>query len=67
MQADPRLIGQLRDGFKVEDYVPDVTGLREGLSKERFRTDYGSEGDHRFQKAVDEVRKRVGELPAYKK
>ncbi len=67
VQADPRLIGGLRDGFKVEEFVPDLAGLREGLSKERFRADFGSQTDPRFLKAVDEVRKRVGDLPAYQK
>jgi len=53
--------------FAVADYVPSVTGLREGLSRKRFEADYGSAGDPRLTKAMEEVRARVNEMAAYKK
>jgi hypothetical protein len=67
VRRDPRAVARASVTFEVEEFVPDVTGLAEGLSKERFKADYGSETDPRFRKALDEVRKRVRELPVYNK
>lgn len=36
-----------------------LTGLREGLSAERVREDYGDAADPRFQKVLGEIRERV--------
>ena len=32
VRSDPGLLARLQDGFRVEDYVPEITGLREGLA-----------------------------------
>jgi hypothetical protein len=65
VRRDPRAVARASVTFEVEEFVPDLAGLAEGLSKERFEADYGSETDPRFRKALDEVRKRVRELPGY--
>lgn len=67
VRATPDLLRGLQDRFQVEDFIPPVTGLREGLSARRFRADYGGMDDPRFKAAMDEVRRRVEEVPAYKK
>ena len=66
LRSDARAVPRLSVLFDVKDYVPDVTVLPEGLSKERFQADYGSESDPRFRKVLDDVRKRVNELPGFK-
>ena len=66
-RRDPRAVARASVAFDVNDYVPDVAGLAEGLSKEKFEADFGSEADPRFRKALDDVRKRVSELPGYNK
>ncbi len=67
VKKTPAVLADLAKGFAVADYVPSVSGLREGLSRERFEADYGSAGDPRLMNALEAVRARVIELPAYKK
>jgi hypothetical protein len=67
VKADRDLIAKCRDGFKVEDYVPTVTDLREGLTAKQFAADYGGLDDPRFQKATADAHKRVAEMPGFKK
>jgi hypothetical protein len=67
VRSDPRMVARASVVFEVEGFVPDVAGLAEGLSKERFQADYGSETDPRFRKVLDDIRKRVHELPGYNK
>lgn len=59
VRKDSKVLEALADGFKVEEYLPKLDGLREGLSADQFRADFGSADDPRFQAAMDEVRKRV--------
>jgi hypothetical protein len=67
LKRDPRLLGRLRDGFTVDRYVPPITGLREGLTAEKVQEEFGYADDPRFKAAVDDVRKRVKELEAYRR
>ncbi|HEY3789228.1 MAG TPA: hypothetical protein VGL71_10250, partial [Urbifossiella sp.] len=39
--------------------LPEFTGLRDGLSRERFQEDYGDTADARFQKVLADIRSRV--------
>lgn len=45
--------------FTPGDYLPATDGLRDGLSAERFREDYGDPGDPRFQAVLDDIRGRM--------
>lgn len=67
VKRDGRLLGRLRDSFTVERYMPAITGLREGLTAEKVQEEFGYADDPRFRAAVEDVRKRVKELEAYKK
>jgi hypothetical protein len=67
VRRDPRAVARVGEAFEVKDFVPDVRGLPEGLTKAKFAADYGNEDDPRFRKMLDDVRKRVGEMPGYKK
>jgi hypothetical protein len=66
VRRDPRAVARMSIMFEVADHVPDVTGLPEGLSKAKFEDAYGSEADPRFKKALEDIRKRISDLPAYK-
>lgn len=60
---EPGRLGRLRESFKTDDYVPMLTGLREGLSVKRFQEDFGTATDPRFTKTVDDIRARIAALP----
>jgi hypothetical protein len=66
LRRDPRAVARASVVFEVKSFVPHVTGLAEGLSREKFEADYGSESDPRFRKVLDDVRKRIAELPGYR-
>lgn len=40
-------------------HLPPLAGLREGISAERFREDFGSDADPRFRAAIDSIRDTV--------
>lgn len=63
IKSRPELISQYRQGLQIKDLLPDLGGLREGLSLQRFERDYGSESDPRFQRLREMIRQRVMELP----
>jgi hypothetical protein len=59
LKAEPGMLADLAKLFRPEDYVPDPTGLREGLSPKRFAADYGGIADPRFKAALADLRQRV--------
>jgi hypothetical protein len=65
VKRSPGLLESLKAGFRVADYVPQIDGLSDGLSAEKFRDAYGGLEDEKFRAAYDEVRKRVLGLGAY--
>lgn len=62
-----KLLDSIAKEFAVVDYVPDIKGLREGLSESRFEKDFGSITDVRYTQELESLRKRVREVKAYKK
>lgn len=52
--------------FSVENYVPAVQDLPEGIVFKRFGETYGSAGDVRFQRRKEAIRQRILALPGYK-
>jgi hypothetical protein len=63
----PPAVGRFRDGVNLDDYMPPLTGLREGLTAARFAELYGdTPDDPRFVAEREAVRRRVTELPKYK-
>jgi hypothetical protein len=65
LKKDPSLLAKWRDKFTLEDYVPTMTGLREGLSPKRFEADFGNLEAPRFKTQLEALRKRVQECPGY--
>ena len=66
LQKTP-LLDTIAKEFAVVDYVPDIKGLREGLSESRFEKDFGGITDRRYTQELESLRKRVQEVKAYKK
>ena len=52
--------------FTVAAFLPELGGLREGLSQEAFARAYGSISDERFQAEQLAILKRILALPVYK-
>jgi hypothetical protein len=67
VQAGGETLATLRAKFKAADYVPKLDDLPDGLSKEKFKQHYGDTKDERYKAQYDECRKRIQDLPAYKK
>jgi hypothetical protein len=67
LKKDPALLDKVRDKFAVADYVPDLAGLKDGLTKAQVEEAFGSAADERFKKAVADLRDRIATCPAYKK
>jgi hypothetical protein len=63
VRTDARLIDRVREAFSGADFLPPTAGLRDGLSWERFKLDYGDATDHRCRKVLDDIRGRVKNLP----
>ena len=47
----------------MEDYVPDLHDLPEGLALDEFQSEYGGLGGEGTQRVVDEINRRLGALP----
>lgn len=67
LKKDKHLLGRVKQGFRVADYVPRIDGLSEGHRETEFKARYGTASDPRFKAAVAEIEKRVKELGGYAK
>jgi hypothetical protein len=61
---NPELLRRLPERFSAAAVIPDLAGLRDGLSPERFEEDYGDASDDRFRAVLADIRERVKKLPA---
>ncbi len=50
-------------GAPVGDYLPDLRGLPEGLTRDQFQTEYGGLGGEGTQRVVAEINRRLATLP----
>jgi hypothetical protein len=58
--------GLLPQTFTVAAFMPDISGLPEGLSAGNIKSQYGSKDDSRFRKQLQEIDGRILALPAYR-
>jgi hypothetical protein len=65
-QNDPENLRDAIQKFEARDYLPPLTGLRNGLTIEKFREVYGGSTDPRFEAVLADVRKRLRAMPVYK-
>lgn len=66
VQRTAEALGRLAASFRTTDFLPTMTDLAEGISYDDFQKQYGSTSDPRFTKELDELRKRVKNLPVYR-
>lgn len=57
--ASGESLNLLRTKFTVKDFIPKIDDLPEGLSKEKFKTQYGDLSDQRFLDMLETVKQRV--------
>ena len=67
IQSGTLPLNRLTRRFRVRNYLPDVKGLADGLSRREFAAQFGSATDARFNAARAEMRQRISGLPAYGK
>ncbi|MGL4511454.1 MAG: matrixin family metalloprotease [Lacipirellulaceae bacterium] len=58
-------VESLDERFEIEHFVPPLEGLAEGLPIDRVTKDYGGLGDPRFDRVLEEIRRRIDALPPY--
>ncbi len=51
--------------FRVDDFMPGIADLPEGLSRQEFVADYGHPGDERFAVIKDKLEAAIRNLPGY--
>ncbi len=67
VRDDKISLDQVANSFKIRQFMPELSELKEGISWEDFGKEYGSIEDNRYQKVRDEIQKRIESLPGYKK
>jgi hypothetical protein len=65
-QKDPEVLRDVIARFTAKDYLPPLSGLRNGLSAEKFAEVYGDTADARFLAVLADIRKRLKEMRAYR-
>ncbi len=58
-------LAKLSDEFTVPDFVPLVDALPEGLTAAQMLAQFGPQTDDRFRRQLNEIDKRLMQLPAY--
>ncbi|NOZ40163.1 MAG: matrixin family metalloprotease [Planctomycetes bacterium] len=51
--------------FHVDDYLPTLRGLEEGLTADDLQKNYGGAGQPTLAEEIDQIEQRVLDLPAY--
>ena len=63
---DPSRLSNLAGAFVAGDYCLSPNGLESGLSRDELTRRFGAMTDERFRRRMEEIQRRVAELPAYK-
>jgi hypothetical protein len=65
--AEPEGLKAIARGFRIEDRMPEIRGLREGYDEARFKKEMGSTSDPRYKDVLQDIRGRIARLDAYRK
>jgi hypothetical protein len=63
---DAEILRDVTQKFATADYLPPLTGLRNGLTAEKFEELYGDSTDERFLAVLADVRTRLKGMKAYR-
>ncbi len=58
-------LADLARGFHVDDFLPTLRGLEEGLSANDLQKNYGGAGQATIAEEIDQIEQRVLDLPVY--
>ncbi len=53
-------------GFSVEDFMPDGSDLKEGLTDQELQDQFGGVGGERYRRLLTEIDRRIESCPAFK-
>ena len=59
-------LSRLEDGFAVADFLPEPSGLKEGIGWDEFVSSYGYPPDQRLFQERESLRGRILALPSYR-
>ncbi|HEV3342439.1 MAG TPA: VanZ family protein [Pirellulales bacterium] len=62
LQAGRLSLRRLERQFRVSDYLPDVSDLADGLTRQQFAARYGSTSDARFMAVRGQIQRRIAEM-----
>ncbi len=63
--SDKLSLADLARGFHVDDYLPTLRGLEEGLSADDLKKRYSAADQTTLKDEIDQIEQRVLELPVY--
>ncbi len=63
--ADKLSLERLAEEFHVDDYLPTLRGLEEGLTAEQLKEQYEADGQSTIPAQLEEIEQRVLSLPVY--
>ena len=63
--SDKIELQRIAEEFHVDDYLPTLRGLEEGLQAEQLNEQYGGEGQPTINEVLEGIEERVLSLPAY--
>lgn len=55
----------LAGSFRIENYLPELDGLEEGITMEDLVKRFGSQGDPRYDAQIEGIDARIDKLPPY--
>ncbi len=59
-------LAELSEDFNVDDYLPPITGLPEGLTAAELASQFGIQSDNRFQQQLQHIDGLLRQLPPYR-
>ncbi|QJW99715.1 hypothetical protein [Frigoriglobus tundricola] len=65
-QSDAEMLRDVVQTFPAKEYLPPLSGLKNGLSAEKFEEQFGGATGDRFVAQVADIRKRLKAMRAYK-
>lgn len=66
LKSDEAQFASLAESFTVADYLPDLDGLKDGLSLDEFTAEFGSTSSAAYKTLRDEIVHRIEQLPPYR-
>ncbi len=67
IKTQPKQLQTIGQKFLITNYVPSIEGLRDGISADRFKTDFVSTTNVKFQTVYSSIWERVKAMPVYRR